>query len=56
MDYELERNKGPMGEPSLAEMTSKAIKILQKNDNGFFLMVEGKIEYKMFFRLCTISC
>lgn len=41
MDYELERNKGPMGEPSLAEMTSKAIKILQKNDKGFFLMVEG---------------
>ena len=28
-------------EPSLAEMTSKAIGILSKNPNGFFLMVEG---------------
>ncbi|NML63542.1 alkaline phosphatase [Massilia sp. RP-1-19] len=28
-------------EPSLAEMTSKAIGMLSKNPNGFFLMVEG---------------
>jgi alkaline phosphatase len=28
-------------EPSLQEMTSKAIGILSKNPNGFFLMVEG---------------
>ena len=28
-------------EPSLAEMTSKAIGVLSKNPNGFFLMVEG---------------
>jgi len=28
-------------EPSLSEMTTKAINILQKNSNGFFLMVEG---------------
>jgi len=28
-------------EPSLAEMTAKAIEILSKNKNGFFLMVEG---------------
>lgn len=28
-------------EPSLTEMTSKAIGILSKNPNGFFLMVEG---------------
>ncbi|XP_060066465.1 alkaline phosphatase-like [Ylistrum balloti] len=41
MQYELERDNGPLGEPSLAEMTSKAIKILQKNDKGFFLLVEG---------------
>ena len=27
--------------PSLAEMTKKAIEILSKNDEGFFLMVEG---------------
>lgn len=29
------------GEPSLAEMTGKAIDILQKNRRGYFLMVEG---------------
>lgn len=28
-------------EPTLAEMTGKAIKILSKNTNGFFLLVEG---------------
>lgn len=28
-------------EPSLTEMTSKAIGVLSKNPNGFFLMVEG---------------
>ncbi|KAK3743291.1 hypothetical protein RRG08_007530 [Elysia crispata] len=39
MQYEVERNKTK--EPSIAEMTAKAIRILSKNDNGFFLMVEG---------------
>jgi len=29
------------GEPSLTEMTGKAIDILKKNKNGYFLMVEG---------------
>jgi alkaline phosphatase len=29
------------GEPSLTEMTTKAIEILKKNHNGYFLMVEG---------------
>merc|ERR1712136_427796 len=29
------------GEPSLAEMTEKAIQILQKNPEGYFLFVEG---------------
>jgi len=28
-------------EPRLAEMTAKAIEILSRNENGFFLMVEG---------------
>lgn len=39
MDYE--RDRGAKGTPSLANMTEKAIKTLQKNDNGFLLMVEG---------------
>lgn len=44
MQYELERNDPnheKAGEPSLAEMTEKAIKILNKNPKGFFLLVEG---------------
>nr|XP_022338383.1 alkaline phosphatase, tissue-nonspecific isozyme-like [Crassostrea virginica] len=41
MDYEYRRDSGPSGEPSLAEMTKKAIEILSRNDNGFFLLVEG---------------
>jgi alkaline phosphatase len=39
MSYELDRD--PAREPSLAQMTSKAIDILSKNGKGYFLMVEG---------------
>lgn len=42
MQYDLERDKGPNGEPSLAEMTDKAIRILSHNTRGYFLMVEGR--------------
>lgn len=41
MQYEADRGNDGAGEPSLAEMTSKAIDILKQNDKGFFLMVEG---------------
>ncbi|KAK7023359.1 hypothetical protein SK128_005255 [Halocaridina rubra] len=42
MNFEAERDKSPRGQPSLANMTSVAIKILSKNKrDGFFLMVEG---------------
>ncbi|XP_033724682.1 alkaline phosphatase, tissue-nonspecific isozyme-like [Pecten maximus] len=41
MQYELDRDNGTNGEPSLAEMTQKAIRVLQKDENGFFLLVEG---------------
>ncbi|KAJ8914775.1 hypothetical protein NQ315_013278 [Exocentrus adspersus] len=41
MPYELVRNKGPTGAPSLTEMTRKALQILKKGQNGFVLMVEG---------------
>ncbi|ALP38726.1 alkaline phosphatase [Paenibacillus sp. IHB B 3084] len=37
--YNLDRDASK--EPSLAEMTTKAIDVLSKNDKGFFLMVEG---------------
>jgi alkaline phosphatase len=41
MQYEADREKDKGGEPSLAEMTAKAIDILAKNPEGFVLMVEG---------------
>ncbi|KAK7500573.1 hypothetical protein BaRGS_00008148, partial [Batillaria attramentaria] len=39
MEYELLRDKSQ--EPSISEMTAKAIEVLRKNDKGFFLLVEG---------------
>ncbi len=39
MSYDLDRD--PAREPSLAQMTAKAIDVLSKNANGYFLMVEG---------------
>lgn len=39
LPYDLDRNASEC--PSLKEMTEKAIRILSKNENGFFLMVEG---------------
>ncbi len=42
MEFEPERrSRNPIEEPSLIEMTTKAIKILSKNPKGFFLLVEG---------------
>ena len=41
MQFETDRAKDKAGEPSLAEMTTKAIDILSQNKNGYFLMVEG---------------
>lgn len=46
MSYELDREKLTPTEPSLQEMTDKAISILSKDKDGFFLMVEGsKIDW-----------
>ena len=39
--YDYDRPKDAAGEPSLSEMTGKAIDILSNNKKGFFLMVEG---------------
>ncbi|XP_044739893.1 alkaline phosphatase-like [Chrysoperla carnea] len=41
MDFEADRDPGPTGDPSLADMTRTAITILKKNPKGFFLFVEG---------------
>ncbi|MEQ9561330.1 MAG: alkaline phosphatase, partial [Woeseiaceae bacterium] len=46
MKYEADRGSDSGGEPSLAEMTEKAIKILDNNRKGFYLMVEsGRIDH-----------
>ena len=46
MEYEHDRSTDTGGEPSLSEMTSKAIDILSKNQRGFFLHVEsGRIDH-----------
>ncbi|MER3430582.1 MAG: alkaline phosphatase [Blastocatellia bacterium] len=39
--YEFDRKSDKGGEPSLSEMTAKAIDLLSQNRKGFFLMVEG---------------
>ena len=46
MRYEADRVNDLAGEPSLTEMTTKAIDILDNNEQGFFLMVEaGRIDH-----------
>ena len=41
LQFEHDRSDDPAGEPSLSEMTAAAIRQLQHNDKGFFLLVEG---------------
>lgn len=41
LNYDLDRVKNAIDEPSLADMTQAAIDILSRNENGYFLMVEG---------------
>lgn len=41
MQYELDRANDPAGEPSLAEMTTKAIDLLARRGNGYVLVIEG---------------
>jgi alkaline phosphatase len=41
MHYEADRSRDAGGEPSLTDMTRTAIEILQKNQRGYFLMVEA---------------
>ncbi|XP_074658589.1 alkaline phosphatase-like [Tubulanus polymorphus] len=41
MRFEADRSADRNGEPSLSEMVAKAIKILERNKKGYFLLVEG---------------
>lgn len=46
MRFEADRPNDKSGEPTLAEMTSKAIDVLDNNPQGYFLMVEaGRIDH-----------
>ena len=55
MQYELDRHKDKAGEPSIAEMVEKAIKILQKNPKGYFLLVEGIFKTSMHCHLSSTN-
>ena len=41
LQFEADREEDASGEPSLTEMTVKAIELLSRNEEGFFLMVEA---------------
>lgn len=41
MKFEHDRRRDTAGEPSLSEMTAKAIDLLSRSKTGYFLMVEG---------------
>ena len=41
LEFEVDRAKDTGGDPSLAAMTEKAIRVLRHDRDGFFLMVEG---------------
>ncbi|KGJ03696.1 alkaline phosphatase [Paracoccus halophilus] len=46
MQYEADREGDAGGEPSLAEMSSKAIDMLSRDEDGFVLMVEaGRVDH-----------
>ena len=46
MAYDFDRKKLHPDQPSLQEMTRKAINVLAKKPNGFFLFVEGsKVDF-----------
>jgi len=46
MEWEADRGRDLAGEPSLTQMTEKALDVLSRNPKGYFLMVEaGRIDH-----------
>ncbi|MCW8125516.1 alkaline phosphatase [Microbulbifer halophilus] len=41
MRYESDRENDKAGEPSLSEMTAKGLELVQKGEDGYFMLVEG---------------
>lgn len=41
MRYESDRENDKAGEPSLSEMTAKGLDLIQKGEDGYFMLVEG---------------
>lgn len=56
MDFDVDRNTNGSGDPSLAEMTIKALRVLTKNPEGYFLFVEGMYVGFMYFQLLVRGC
>jgi alkaline phosphatase len=56
MEFEQDRADDTGGEPSLAEMTAKALGVLQNNSEGFFLLVEaGRIDHGHHFGVASAA-
>ncbi|KAJ8951450.1 hypothetical protein NQ318_006879 [Aromia moschata] len=51
MPYELVRDTGPTGTPSLSDMTRKALQVLKKGPNGFVLVVSLPAHHQNYARL-----
>ena len=47
-------DRNPALQPSIVEMTEKAIELLSTNPKGFFLLVEGKLRIKKVKKLLKI--
>ncbi|KAK8384399.1 hypothetical protein O3P69_009304 [Scylla paramamosain] len=48
LPFSMERNRGLHGTPSLSRMTLKALTLLEREENGYFLMVENGLINKAF--------
>ena len=55
MNFEMDRDDGNDGEPSLKEMTRKAVQILNRSPEGFLLMVEGNIRRVLIIRKAKLA-
>ncbi len=56
MYYSYKNREHGNTQPTLEEMTEKAVKVLKKGDDGFLLMLEGKeFVWKVFRRVLSTA-